>query len=106
AVAATPPALAATDADHAVTAIATDEQAGKQKWLHVPGREVGAAVAQPFLDAPEVVRRDDGLVGAGYADAEPLIGAHVGAVAQDVADADHAPGPATARAQALLVQAP
>src|SRR5581483_12521594 len=42
AVAATPPALAATDADHAVTAIATDEQAGKQKWLHVPGREVGA----------------------------------------------------------------
>ena len=60
---------------------------------------------EALLHATEVVRRDERRVGAGHAHAEALVGAEVGAVTQDVADADHAPGPVAPRAQALFVEA-
>ena len=83
---------------------AAHDEAGEQEAADHARRVVGAPVFEPFLHVTEVVRRDQRRVRAGHDHAEPLVGAQVGAVTQDVADADHAPGPVAPRAQALFVE--
>src|SRR3990172_7138937 len=99
------PGLFAADADELVVAVAALGDAGEEELRGDAGRVAGAAGVQAVLHEVKIVGGDKGGVRAADVDVEAGVGAEVGAVAEDVADADHAPVAAAAGLEGLLVEA-